>query len=62
MSAALSAGAYGAKLTGGGGEGGAALALCDEARIGQISQEIFDATGFACHPMSLAAEGAKADV
>ena len=61
VSAALSSGAYGAKLTGGGGEGGAALALCESARSPQISQAIFDATGFACHPLSLAAEGAKAD-
>jgi len=61
VSAALSAGAYGAKLTGGGGEGGAALALCDSARSAQISQAISDATGFACHSLSLATEGAKVD-
>jgi len=61
VSASLSSGAYGAKLTGGGGEGGAALALCDSARSQQISRAISDATGFACHPLSLAAEGAKVD-
>jgi mevalonate kinase len=61
VSAALSSGAYGAKLTGGGGVGGAALALCDAARCPQISQAICDATGFACHPLSLSADGAKVD-
>jgi len=61
VSAALSAGAYGAKLTGGGGEGGAALALCDSAHSGQISQVISDATGFACRSLSLANDGAKID-
>ena len=61
VSSALSAGAYGAKLTGGGGEGGAALALCDTARLQKISQSISDSTGFACHPISLAKEGAKVD-
>ena len=61
VSAALSAGAYGAKLTGGGGEGGAALALCDTSRIGNISQAVSGSTGFACHPLSLAKEGARID-
>jgi len=61
VSSALSSGAYGAKLTGGGGEGGAAIALCDSARCQKISQEISDATGFACHTLSLASEGAKID-
>ena len=61
VSAALSAGAYGAKLTGGGGEGGAALALCEAARAGQISQAVSDATGFACHQVSFAKDGAKVD-
>jgi len=61
VSSALSAGAYGAKLTGGGGEGGAALALCDSARLQQISLAISDSTGFACHSLSLAAEGARID-
>ena len=61
VSAAISAGAHGAKLTGGGGEGGAALALCDTARMGGISQAVSDSTGFACHPLSLAKEGAKTD-
>ena len=61
VTSALSAGAYGAKLTGGGGEGGAALALCDSARCQQISKAISDATGFACHPVSIAKDGAKTD-
>ena len=61
VSAALSAGAYGAKLTGGGGEGGAALALCDSVRLQQISRAISEATGFECHSFSLAKEGAKVD-
>ena len=61
VSAALSAGAYGAKLTGGGGEGGAALALCDAVRSQQISQAIFEATGFACRPVSIAKDGARVD-
>ena len=37
VSAALSAGAYGAKLTGGGGEGGAVLALLDRKKARQTS-------------------------
>jgi len=61
VTAALSSGAYGAKLTGGGGEGGAALALCGTAHLQQISQSITDSTGFGCHPISLAGEGAKID-
>jgi mevalonate kinase len=61
VSAALSAGAHGAKLTGGGGEGGAAIALCDSARMQQASGAIAGSTGFACHPISLAKEGAKVD-
>jgi len=61
VSAAISAGAYGAKLTGGGGEGGAALALCESAQSGQISRQVSDATGFSCHSMSLSTAGAKID-
>ncbi|MFA6213918.1 MAG: hypothetical protein WC717_01440 [Candidatus Micrarchaeia archaeon] len=61
VSSALSAGAYGAKLTGGGGEGGSVLALCDSARMGQVSQAVSDATGFACHPVSIAKDGARTD-
>ncbi len=61
VSSALSAGAYGAKLTGGGGEGGAAIALCDSERLRQVSSAISESTGFGCHPISLAADGAKAD-
>jgi mevalonate kinase len=59
--AARSAGAYGAKLTGGGGEGGAALALCDASKAQQIASSITEATGFACHPLKLASLGAKID-
>jgi mevalonate kinase len=61
VSSAISAGAHGAKLTGGGGEGGAVLALCDSARLQQISQSIAGSTGFACHPVSLASQGARID-
>ena len=61
VSSALFAGAYGAKLTGGGGNGGAALALCDSAQSQQISRAISDSTGFACHMVSIAKEGAKMD-
>ena len=61
VSAALASGAYGAKLTGGGGEGGAALALCGSEKIRQISQAISDSTGFACHAVSIATDGAKID-
>ncbi|MFA5929722.1 MAG: hypothetical protein WC861_02470 [Candidatus Micrarchaeia archaeon] len=61
VSAAISSGAYGAKLTGGGGEGGSAIALCDSARVQQVSQSIADSTGFACHPLSLAKGGAGID-
>ena len=61
ISSALSAGAYGAKLTGGGGEGGAVLALCDSSHYPQISQAVSDATGFACYSISIAKDGAKVD-
>ena len=61
VTAALASGAHGAKLTGGGGNGGAALALCDSARYQKIAQAISDSTGFACHPVSIATEGAKID-
>ncbi len=61
VSAAHSAGAYGAKLTGGGGEGGAVLVLCEKKNIARVASEITSATGFACHAISLASRGASAD-
>lgn len=61
VSAALAAGAYGAKLIGAGGEGGAALALFDKKGAGAAAENITAETGFACHPLSLAALGAHAD-
>lgn len=60
-SAAIAAGAYGAKMTGGGGEGGAALALFDAKSIAAAAAKITAATGFACHALSLAKKGACAD-
>ena len=60
VSAALSAGALGAKLTGGGGEGGAVLALCS-GKAGRAVEKEMDALGFACYPLSLARKGACAD-
>jgi len=61
ISAARGSGAYGAKLTGGGGEGGAALALCDASKSQAMARAISDATGFACHTVLPAREGAKVD-
>ena len=61
VEAALSAGAYGAKLTGGGGEGGAVLALCDAGRSAAIAKGMTSSTGFSCHPLSLAEKGAAAE-
>jgi len=61
VSSALSAGAYGAKLTGGGGEGGAVLALCGKKDERKIATAITDSTSFACHEISLATRGARAD-
>jgi len=58
VSAALSAGALGAKLTGGGGEGGAVLALCEKDSSVEISEVISEETGFPCHPLVLAKHGA----
>ena len=60
VSAALSAGALGAKLTGGGGEGGAVLALCS-GKSEKAVKKGMAALGFACHPLSLARKGACAD-
>jgi mevalonate kinase len=61
ISAAKSHGAYGAKLTGGGGEGGAVLALCSSESAQSVSRLISDSTGFACHVLSIAREGARKD-
>ena len=58
VSVALSAGAFGAKLTGGGGEGGAVLALCTKENSGKVSASISESTGFHCHAISLAIKGA----
>lgn len=60
VAAALSAGAHGAKLTGGGGDGGAALALCGTKEAHAIAAKISSSTGFACHSLSLAKNGACA--
>lgn len=61
VSAALSEGALGAKLTGGGGEGGAVLALCEKKKKREMVGDIADATGFAVHPIELASKGAHVD-
>jgi mevalonate kinase len=61
VSAALSAGAYGAKLTGGGGEGGAVLVLCDAKGKGTVAKKIADSTGFASSQITLAEKGACVD-
>ena len=61
VSSALSAGAWGAKLTGGGGEGGAALALVSRKGARAFARKISKETGFACHAISLARQGAKID-
>jgi mevalonate kinase len=58
VSAAISSGAYGAKLTGGGGEGGAVLALCEKKGVEKAMKEISDETGFGCRVISLAKKGA----
>ena len=61
VSSAIAAGAHGAKLTGGGGEGGAALALFEKKGMAAAVEEITDRTGFACHPLMLAKKGACVD-
>ena len=58
---ALEAGAYGAKMTAAGGEGGAVIALCEKKKEKEMMREITDATGFASYPISLAKKGACAD-
>ena len=61
VASALAAGAYGAKMTGGGGEGGAALALFDREKIAEASGKISAKTGFACHVISISEKGASVD-
>lgn len=61
VSAALSAGAWGAKLTAAGGEGGVVIALCSSKKIGATAASIASSTGFACHEILLAARGAATD-
>lgn len=58
---AKKAGAYGAKLTGGGGEGGAVLALFENSDVGGAKQRIAERTGFACYPARLSGKGACID-
>jgi len=60
VSSALAAGAYGAKLTGGGGEGGAVLVLCSSKEKSKVAASIFASTSFECHALSLAKKGAAA--
>ena len=61
VSCAIKHGAYGAKITGGGGEGGAVLALCGSGKLGGISERVAAETGFKCHSVSLATKGACVD-
>jgi mevalonate kinase len=61
VSSALSCGALGAKLTGGGGEGGAVLALCKKADAGKVAKGILEETGFPCHTLGIAKKGACVD-
>jgi mevalonate kinase len=61
VSASLSSGALGAKLTGAGGEGGAALVLCEKKNIAEVMKKISDAAGFSSYPLSLANRGACVD-
>jgi len=61
VSSAIAAGAYGAKLTGGGGEGGAVLALADKKDEKQIAAKVASSTSFECRTLSLAKKGAAID-
>lgn len=61
IASALSYGAHGAKLTGGGGEGGAALALLQKSSARASAKKIEDETGFQCYPLTLARAGARVD-
>ena len=61
VSAALSCGAYGAKLTGAGGEGGAVLTLVKSTEAASVAERIKELSGFPAHHLSLARKGASAD-
>lgn len=61
VATALSAGAHGAKMTGAGGEGGAVIVLCEEAKTGRIAAAIEEECGFSSHEVSLARKGACID-
>jgi mevalonate kinase len=61
VSSALAAGALGAKLTGGGGEGGAVIVLCRKKEIARIGREIAEETSFECRKAALADRGAGVD-
>ncbi|MCX8197673.1 MAG: hypothetical protein N3F07_00550 [Candidatus Micrarchaeota archaeon] len=61
VESALSLGAYGAKLTGGGGEGGAVLVLCKRKDEKMVARGIFQQTGFPCRPIEVAERGAGLD-
>jgi mevalonate kinase len=59
VSAALSGGALGAKLTGAGGRGGAVIALCRRGKAGAVIKSVEDA-GFSAYPVSVSKNGAAA--
>lgn len=61
VSCAIRHGAYGAKLTGGGGEGGTVLVLCGREKEGEIGKKIKEECGFSCYPVSIAEKGACID-
>ncbi len=61
IDAALSAGAYGAKLTGAGGNGGAVLVLCEAKLAEKISGALEEWPRFPSYPVSLASRGAAVD-
>lgn len=58
---AREAGAYGAKLTGAGGEGGAVIFICDSGQKPAIARKITDAAGFACHGIEIAKGGVRVE-
>lgn len=53
-------GAYGAKLTGAGGKGGAVVAILPSKAARQIAQKIHEETGFLCRSVQISKQGAKA--
>jgi len=61
VAAAKKNGALGAKITGAGGEGGAALVLCNKGNVRALVGKVRDETGFACHGITLADAGARVD-